>query len=183
MTEKEKMLDGKMYNPQDEELRRDRYIARRIVKQLNELHEEHELDRAEMLRELLGSSGDNIYVESNFRVDYGENIHVGKNFYANFDCTILDPAPVTIGDNCLLGPGVHIYTPLHPLNPEERASGLEYALPVTIEDDVWIGGRAVINPGVTIGHGAVVASGAVVTKNVPSRTVVAGSPAREIKKV
>lgn len=181
MTEREKMIDSALYNSQDEELVRDRYIARRMIRQFNDLHEEHEIDRAEILREILGSTGSNIYVESTFRVDYGYNIHVGNNFYANFDCTLLDPAPITIGDRCMLAPGVHIYTAAHPLDPEERAGGLEYALPVTIGDDVWIGGRAVINPGVTIGEGAVIASGAVVTKDVPARTVSAGSPAKVIK--
>lgn len=183
MTEQEKMLNQQMYNPQDEALVRDRYICRRMIRQFNDLNEEHEIDRAEILREILGATGTNLYVESNFRADYGYNIHVGDNFYANFDCIMLDAATIQIGDNCMLAPGVHIYTATHPLNPAKRAEGLESAKPVTIGNDVWIGGGAIINPGITIGDGAVIASGSVVTKDVENRTVVAGNPARPIKTV
>ncbi|SDO57252.1 sugar O-acetyltransferase [Alkalicoccus daliensis] len=183
MTEKEKMIAQQEYNPQDEELVRDRYICRRMIRQFNDMNEEHEIDRAEILREILGAAGTNIYVESNFRVDYGYNVHVGKNFYANFDCILLDAAPIHIGDNCKLAPGAHIYTATHPLNPEKRASGIETAKSVKIGNDVWIGGGAIINPGVTIGDEAVIASGSVVTKDIESRTVVAGNPARPIKNV
>lgn len=117
-------------------------------------------------RELLGSAGQDIYVESDFKCDYGCNIHVGENFYANFDVVILDCCEVHIGKNCMLAPRVCIYTATHPLDPYERNEiGLEYGKPVTIGDNVWIGGSAVINPGVTIGDNAVIASGSVVTKS------------------
>lgn len=118
-----------------------------------------------------------------FRCDYGYNIFVGENFYANFDCVILDVCEVKIGRDCMLAPGVHIYTATHPLDPFERSSGVEYGKPVTIGDHVWIGGRAIINPGVTIGNHSVVASGAVVTKDVPEGVVVGGNPARVIKHI
>ena len=106
---------------------------------------------------------------------------LGKEFYANFDCVMLDVCPIHIGDNCMLAPGVHIYTATHPLDAEERNSGVEYGKPVRIGNNVWIGGRAVINPGVTVGDNVVIASGAVVTKDVPANAVVGGNPAKIIK--
>lgn len=120
-----------------------------------------------MLKRLFGGTKENVYVEPDFRVDYGSNIYVGENFYANFDCVILDVCEVHIGDNCMMAPGVHIYTATHPLDPVERNSGLELGKPVEIGDNVWIGGRAIINPGVKLGNNVVVASGAVVTKSFP----------------
>ncbi len=137
-------------------------------------------ERQNILAELLGQS-EGAYIEPSFRCDYGYNISLGKNFYANFDCVMLDVCPVRIGDNCMLAPGVHIYTATHPLDAEERNSGVEFGKPVTIGNNVWIGGRAVINPGVTIGDNVVVASGAVVTKDVPANVVVGGNPAKIIK--
>lgn len=118
-----------------------------------------------------------------FHCDYGYNIHVGENFYANFNCVMLDVCPIRIGDNCMLAPGVHIYTATHPINPVERNSGKEFGKAVTIGDNVWIGGGAIINPGVTIGDNAVIASGSVVTKDVPANVVYGGNPAKFIKSV
>lgn len=116
-----------------------------------------------------------------FRCDYGYNIHVGENFFANYDCVILDVCQVTIGDNCMLAPRVCIYTATHPLDAPTRISGLEYGREVKIGDNVWIGGSAVIVPGVTIGNNVVIAAGAVVTKDVPDNVVVGGNPAKIIK--
>ncbi|PRO66276.1 sugar O-acetyltransferase [Alkalicoccus urumqiensis] len=181
MTEKEKMLAGMQYNPACDELSRDRFIARRMSRQLHEMNEEHTLSREELLREILGSCGESIYVENRFQVDYGYNVHAGDRFYANFDCVLLDAAPIRFGNDVMLAPGVHIYTASHPLNKHERRTGLETALPVTVGSDVWIGGGAVINPGVTIGDGAVIASGAVVTKDIPPDTLAAGVPAEVIR--
>lgn len=180
-SEKEKMINGELYLASDEQLSQDRIKARKLVRLFNQSLETENDKRIELLKELFGSTGTNISVEPNFRCDYGYNIHVGENFYANFDCTILDVCEVHIGDNCLLAPGVHIYTATHPLDPEVRNSGAEYGKPVRIGNSVWIGGRAVINPGVTIGDNVVIASGAVVTKDVPSNVVVGGNPARVIK--
>lgn len=182
-TEKEKMIQGEMYVPADPVLVQEREHARILTRKLNETVEIKYEERRLIVKELFGSTGDNIHIESSFRCDYGSNIHVGENFYANFDCVILDVCPVTIGKNCMLAPGVHIYTATHPLDPIERASGTEFGKPVIIGDNVWIGGRAVINPGVTIGHNAVIASGAVVTKDVPDNVVVGGNPAQVIKKI
>ena len=182
-TEKEKMLAGEMYNPADPVLLQERDEARRKVRIYNQTLETEGEKRTQLLKELLGSTGENIYMEPNIRFDYGYNTHVGENFFANFDCTILDVCKVKVGDNCMFGPGVHIYTATHPLNPIERNSGKEYAKPITIGNNVWIGGSAVINPGVTIGDNVVIASGAVVTKDVPDNVVVGGNPAKVIKQI
>jgi maltose O-acetyltransferase len=182
-TEKEKMLDGEMYNPADPVLLKEREEVRRMVRIYNQTLETDVEKRTALLKELLGSTEKNVYMEPNIRFDYGYNTHVGENFFANFDCTILDVCEVRIGDNCMLAPGVHIYTATHPLHPVERNSGKEYAKPVTIGSNVWIGGSAIINPGVTIGDNAVIASGAVVTKDVPNNVVVGGNPARVLKQI
>ena len=182
-TEKEKMLSGEMYNPSNPELLEDRLEARRKTRIYNTTLENEGEKRIQLLKELLGATGKELVVEPNFRCDYGYNIHVGENFYANFDCVILDVCKVEIGDNCMMAPAVHIYTATHPLDAAERNSGFEYAKPVSIGDNVWIGGNAIINPGITIGDNAVIASGAVVTKDVPANVVVGGNPARIIKEI
>ncbi|MGP1907254.1 maltose acetyltransferase domain-containing protein [Metabacillus sp. JX24] len=179
-TEKEIMLAGEMYDPQDKTLVEERIRARKLVRHFNETTET-DPERVSLLKELLGSTGEHVYIEPTFRCDYGSNIHVGENFFANFDCVILDVCEVRFGDNCMLAPGVHIYTATHPLNAKERNSGREFGKPVTFGNNVWIGGAAVINPGVTIGDNAVIASGAVVTKDVPPNTVVGGNPAKVLK--
>lgn len=180
--EKRKMIAGELYRPADEQLHSCRVKARHLVHRYNHTAPDEKAVRAELLAELLGQE-DSAYIEPPFHCDYGFNIFVGKNFYANFDCVILDVCPVHIGDNCMLAPGVHIYTATHPLDAPTRNSGVEYGKPVTIGHNVWIGGRAVINPGVTIGDNVVVGSGSVVTKDIPANSVVAGNPARIIKTV
>ncbi|GGI15174.1 maltose O-acetyltransferase [Gottfriedia solisilvae] len=183
MTEKEKMINGELYLAGDAELVKEREIARRLTREFNTTTETESRKRESILKQLFGSTGESLYIEPTFRCDYGYNIHVGQNFYANFDCVILDVCPVNIGENCFMAPGVHIYTATHPLDPIERASGVEFGKPVTIGDNVWLGGRAIINPGVTIGDNVVVASGAVVTKDVPNNVVVGGNPARVLKEI
>lgn len=182
-TEKEKMLVGEMYNPADSILLKEREEARHKVRIHNQTLETEGDKRIKLLKELLGSTGENVYMEPNIRFDYGYNTYVGENFFANFDCTILDVCEVRFGDNCMLGPNVQIYTATHPLHPTERNSGKEYAKPITFGNNVWIGGSAVINPGVTIGNNVVIAAGAVVTKNVPDNVVVGGNPAKIIKQI
>jgi len=182
-TEKEKMLAGELYLASDPELTKDRENARKLTRLFNQTIETDYDKRTELLKQLFGSTGENLYMEPTFRCDYGYNIHVGNHFYANFDCVILDVCEVRIGENCFIAPGVHIYTATHPLNPFERVSGAEFGKPVTIGNNVWIGGRAVINPGVTIGDNVVIASGAIVTKDVPSNVVVGGNPAKVIKTI
>lgn len=182
-TEKQKMLDGELYNAGDSELVKERENARRLTRLYNQTTETEYEDRTHILKELFGSTGAQFYIEPTFRCDYGYNINIGENFYANFDCVILDVCKVKIGQNCFMAPGVHIYTAAHPINPYERIAGPEFGKPVTIGDNCWIGGRSVINPGVKIGNNVVVASGAVVTKDVPDNVVVGGNPARIIKNI
>lgn len=182
-SEKQKMLDGELYEPWDPELVKDRERARYLTRIFNETTETEYEERIQTIKNLFGSTGEKVYMEPNFRCDYGYNIHVGNNFFANFDCVILDVCEVRFGENCMLAPGVHIYTATHPINPFERIKGPEYGKPVTIGNNAWIGGGAIINPGVTIGDNVVIASGAVVTKDVPSNTIVGGNPARVIREI
>ena len=182
-TEKDKMLDGELYDASDPELVDARERARDLTRQYNRTTPDEESRRRELLDDLLGSHGEPCFIEPPFRCDYGFNIHVGDGLEVNFDCVILDVCRVDIGDDCLIGPGVHIYTATHPVAPDERASGLEYGKPVSIGDTVWIGGHATINPGVTVGDDAVIASGAVVTDDVPAGVVVGGNPATVITEV
>ena len=153
-----------------------------LVKQLNSLTLAEFVQKQELVRQLLGSVGSNPFVGDNFHCDFGVNIHVGDNFHADYNCTMLDVAEIRIGHNCLIGPDVGIYTAGHRLQPEGRMLD-GYGMPITIGNDVWIGGHATILPGVTIGDGAVVAAGAVVTKDVLPRTLVGGNPARAMKMV
>lgn len=180
-TEKEKMLAGELYNASDPELSQERQQARRLVRLFNRTVETDFALRLDLLTELFGAVGEGSFIEPDFRCDYGYNIEVGTNFFANFDCVILDVCKVKIGDNCFMGPGVHIYTATHPVEALERIKGPEYGKPVTIGDNVWVGGRAVILPGITIGHNVVIGAGAVVTKDVPDNVAVGGNPAKIIK--
>lgn len=135
----------------------------------------------EILHDVLGSHGEQMQINQPFRCDYGENIFIGENFFANFNLTILDEAEVRIGDYAFIGPNVSIYTACHPLDAENRNKALEWAEPVTIGHNVWIGGSATILPGVTIGNNVVIGAGSVVTKDVPDNVAVAGNPARIIR--
>lgn len=177
------MLAGERYDPSDPDLVARRERANELTRQYNETDPGDDAARRDLLRDLFGSVGTDPHVEPPFRCDYGENIHVGDGFYANFDCVVLDVCRVDIGDDCLLGPGVHIYTATHPLDPRERRSGAEYGKPVSVGDNVWIGGQAVVNPGVTVGDDAVIASGAVVTEDVPAGVVVQGNPATVVREI
>lgn len=183
MTEYEKMISGLLYDPSDIDLIHLRKKARILVEKINSSSITEFESRLKFIKELFGSHGDSINIEPEFHCDYGCNIKVGENFFANFGCVILDVAMVTIGDNCMIAPQVGIYTATHPLNPFERNKGLELGSPITIGNNCWIGGRAVINPGVTLGDNVVVASGAVVTRSFGNNVVVAGNPARILKTI
>lgn len=181
MTEWQKMLAGELYNPTDPELVERRFVAREKMFAFNATGPRELERRAAMLKSLFGGTGEKIYIEPTFSCDYGSNIHVGEHFYANYNCVILDVAEVRIGRNAMLAPCVGIYTAAHPLDPRERTSGIEFAKPITIGDNCWIGGHAVINPGVVLGNNVVVASGAVVTRSFGDNVVIAGCPARVIR--
>lgn len=182
-SEREKMVAGELYDPEDPELRDAHRQARRLADEYNRTIIDDEERALELLNELFGSTGETPYIEPDLRCDYGFNIHVGDDFFANANCVFLDVCPIEFGDDCMLGPAVQVYTATHPIDAEERTAGREYGKPVTVGDDAWIGGNAVINPGVTIGDGVVVASGAVVTEDVPDDVVVAGNPARVVKEL
>lgn len=183
MTELEKMLAGELYDPADPHLTGLRIRARQATEFFNQTSVLEKPLRQQILKELFGTCGETINIEPSFKCDYGCNIHVGENFYANFHCVILDVAEVRIGDNCMLAPQVGIYTATHPIDPVLRNSGRELGKPVAIGHNCWIGGHAVINPGVTLGNNVVVASGAVVTKSFGDNVVLAGNPARVIKEI
>lgn len=183
MTEQEKMLAGDLYYPSDKTLTALRKQCRIQLDELNATCQSDHKKRTRLLKALFGSTGKRLYIESSFKCDYGENIYVGENFYANFNCVILDAARVTIGDNCMIAPQVGLYTATHPIAPVQRATGIEFAKPITIGDNCWIGGMAVINPGVSLGDNVVVASGSVVTKSFGDNVVIGGNPARILKHV
>ena len=185
MREYEKMVAGELYNALDSELMQMRKTARELADRINVTTAElRGLDmRLSLCAELFGQVGKNLWLQPPFHCDYGKNIFLGDNVYLNFGCTILDVARVTLGSNIFLGPNVQIYTATHPLHAGERNQGLESGEPITIQNNVWIGGSAVLCPGVTIGEGSVIGAGAVVTKDVPARVVVAGNPARMIKRI
>lgn len=179
--EKEKMLHGLYYNAQDPELVRERDYARYLLYEFNSLKPWEKEQRLSILKRLMVAKG-SLYVEPPFYCDYGYNIEVGDGFYANFGCVILDCHKVYIGDNVLLGPNVQIYTAGHPVDPKERLAGYEYARPVTIGSNVWIGGSTVICPGVSIGDNVTIGAGSVVTKDIEANVVAAGNPCRIIKR-
>ena len=182
-TEKDKMLAGKMYDPMDHQLVAERRRARDLCKALNDSRDAERELRERIIRELFGSAGDSIWIEPPFRCDYGTNIVLGNNVYFNFNCVILDPASVTIGDNVMLGPAVQIYTATHPLNASERRMGREFAQPVAIGSDVWVGGGAIILPGVHIGERSIIGAGSVVTRDIPGGVFAAGNPCRVIRNI
>ena len=183
MTEKEKMLTGKMYIASGEELTAERLHAKELLSEFNALPPSEQERRNVILKQLLGKTEAQYYIEPPFRCDYGYNITIGKNFYANYNCTILDCAKIEIGDHVLLGPNVSLFTAGHPLKADERIKGLEYAYPITIGNNVWIGGGTIINPGITIGDNSIIGSGSIVTKDIPANVIAAGNPCRIIRKL
>ena len=180
-TEKEKMLAGELYVGFDEELVAERTRARRLQKQLNIDHYGEPEQQAPILRKLLPNCRNDICIEAPFHCDYGYNIHCGEKVYMNFGCVFLDVGEIRIGNRVLFAPNVQLYTAGHPLDVTQRRADLEFGQPITIGDDCWIGGGAIILPGVTLGDRVVVGAGSVVTKNVQSDTLVAGNAARIIK--
>ena len=182
-SEKEKMLSGKPYNAFGNELESERRRAAELLYKYNRLPPGNSGEGKDILKKLLGSACEAFVLEPPFRCDYGYNIHLGENFFANYNLVILDCARVSIGKNALLGPDVGIYTAGHPIHSEPRTRDLEYSLPITIGDNVWIGRKVVINPGVSIGDNAVIGSGSVVTKDIPSNVIAMGNPCQVLREI
>ena len=183
MNQKERMLANLPDKAWLDGLAEERLENKKRIYRYNNLPPEKEKEQAELIREIIGKHGENLAIEPPFHCDYGSNIEVGENFFANYNLTILDVGRVRIGKNAQIAPNVSIYTAGHPIHPDSRNSGYEYGIDVTIGDNVWIGGSSVINPGVTIGDNVVIGSGSVVTKDLPDNVVAAGNPCRVIRAI
>lgn len=181
-SERDKMLAGELYDALDPDLVARRTHARDLCQELNASREVESDERRAILRDLFGRGGDTVWMQPPFYCDYGENIQLGERVFFNFNCVVLDVCPVMIGDYTMFGPAVQIYTPLHPLDAVARR-GKEYGKPVTIGSDVWVGGGAIVLPGVSIGDRAVIGAGSVVTRDVPAGVFAAGNPCRVIRDI
>ena len=182
-TEKEKMLAGELYDPLDAQLIEERMRARNLLKELNSTSEDNNENHSRTVSNLLPQAGEGLWIQPPFYCDYGSKIIVGEKVFFNFNCVVLDVMEVNIGSRTLFGPNVQIYTATHPTDYKERARGLEYAKSVSIGEDVWVGGSAVICPGVTIGDRTVIGAGSVVTKDIPSDVFAAGNPCKVIREL
>jgi maltose O-acetyltransferase len=182
-SEKDKMISGQLYDASDSELSKDRANARDLVFEFNNALPGDSLKLIGVLKHLLGSSGDTINIEPPFHCDYGYNIHIGNNFYANFGCVILDVNKVVIGDNVLFGPNVQVYSATHPTDPALRLTFKELGKPITIGNNVWIGGASIVCPGIKIGDNTTIGAGSVITKDIPFNVVAAGNPCKIIRPV
>ncbi len=183
MSAEEDMLSGKLYVSADKELVAARLRAKELCFEYNGLPPSETEKGREIIRRLLGKIGEGFWIEPPFYCDYGTYIEIGKNFYSNHNLVILDCSRVRIGDNVFIAPNVGLYGAGHPLDVKTRNSGLEYGKPITIGNNVWIGGSVVVNPGVTIGDNTVIGSGSVVTKDIPANVVAAGNPCRVLKNI
>ena len=183
-TEREKMLDGELYLATDKELTKMHLKARKLVQRFNFSEPNEVSQRMQIVRRLFGSIGANFTIKPPFYCDYGCHIFAGDNLYINYDCTILDCNTVHLGNNVLIAPKVQIYTASHPTDPKIRLTGKELAAPVIIGDNVWLGGGAIVCPGVTIGSNVTIGAGSVVTKDIPDSAIAAaGNPCRVIRKL
>ena len=180
-SEYQKMIAGEPYYPSDPELVQLSKESRQKQNAFN--NEENPKEGAKIIKKWFGSTGENVYINRWVVVDYGINIHIGENFYSNYNLTMLDVCPITIGKNAMIGPNCQFLTPLHPLDPIERNSGKEYGAPITIGDNFWAGGGVTVLPGVTLGNNVVAGAGAVITKSFGDNVVLAGNPARVIKEI
>ena len=184
MSEKEKMLAGEVYDANyDKELIKERENAKELCYDYNNLKPSKIEERRELLKKLLGKTKENFLIEQPFVCDYGYNIEIGENFYANHNLTILDANKVKFGDNVFIAPNCGFYTAGHPLDAETRNKGLEYAKPIEIGNNVWIGGNVIVLPGVKIGDNAVIGAGSVVNKDIPANVVAVGNPCKVIKEI
>jgi len=183
LTEREKMLAGELYSSTDAELRALMAKAQARLRRLNATPNERPEARFETLKSMLAGVGRGTQIKSPFSCDYGKHIWIGRNGFVNYGCVFLDCNFIRIGDDAQIGPGVHIYTALHPLDPEKRRKGLEAAEPVNIGDNVWLGGHCVICPGISIGDNSVIGAGSIVVRNVPPNCVAVGNPCRVIREL
>lgn len=183
MTELERMLSGKLYIAQDEELYQKSLYAKKILQEFNTAKYDDFIYRKNLIKNLFSKTGENFIILPPLHCDYGCNISIGENFFANYDCIFLDVNKITIGDNVFLAPRVSLFTAGHPIDKDVRNEQLEYGYPITIGNDVWIGGNVTVNPGVTIGDNVVIGSGSVVTKDIPSNVVAAGNPCKVIRNI
>lgn len=183
MTEREKMISGKLYNSTLDGLPEERTATKNLIWKFNQLPPTEIEEQQKLLRQIIGKVGKGFWIEQPFRCDYGSNIEIGDNFYSNYNLVILDCGKVTIGNNVMIAPNVGIYAAGHPLDAQLRNSLEEYGMPITIGNDVWIGANVVLNPGVTIGNGTVIGSGSVVTKDIPDNVLAAGNPCRVIRAI
>lgn len=181
MNQKERMLAGLPYKAWQDGLTEERRQCHMKIYDYNQARPDDREKMTWMIKDILGKTGKELWVETPFYCDYGVNIEVGENFYSNYNCTILDVARVTIGKNVMFAPNVSIYTAGHPIHPDSRNSGYEYGKPVTIGDNVWLGGNVVVVPGVTIGNNVVVGAGSVVTKDLPDNALAVGNPCRVLR--
>jgi maltose O-acetyltransferase len=181
-TEREKMLAGELYDPLDADLVAARNRARDLCQDLNATREADQDDRRRILRELFGAGGDTVWMQPPFFCDYGSNIELGTRVFFNFNCVVLDVCPVRIGNFTLFGPGVQILTPMHPFNAQRRREQ-EFGKPIEIGSDVWVGGGALILPGVRIGSRTVIGAGSVVTRDIPDDVFAAGNPCRVVRAI
>ncbi|WNI37869.1 sugar O-acetyltransferase [Chryseobacterium sp. SG20098] len=184
MTEKEKCAAGLLYNANyDKELIQERIACKDLCQEYNGLKNSDTENRYRLLKQIIGSIKENICIEPNFWCDYGYNIKAGENFYANHNLVILDCAKVEFGDNVFIGPNCSFYTAGHPLDVQQRNEGLEYAHPIKVGDNVWLGGNVVVLPGVSIGNNSVIGAGSVVTKDIPENVVAVGNPCKIVKNI
>ena len=183
MNQKERMLAGLPYKAWLDGLSEERMENKKRIYQYNLLAPDAVEEQEKLIKTILGKTGKYVHIEAPFHCDYGYNIEVGENFFANYNLTVLDVGLVRIGNNAQIAPNVSIYTAGHPVHPESRNSGYEYGIAITIGDNVWIGGNAVIMPGVTIGDNVVIGAGSIVTKDLPSNVIAAGNPCRVIREI
>lgn len=183
LTEKEKMLLSELYDANDQHLVAERIISKELCFEYNKTLPSSIAERKDLIKKLLGKTGDNFHIEQPFYCDYGYNIEVGENFYTNVNVVILDCAKVTFGKNVLIAPNCGFYTAGHPFDIEQRNSAIEYAYPITVGDNVWIGAGCSILPGVTIGDNTIIGAGSVVTKDIPANVLAVGNPCRVIREI
>ncbi len=183
MNQKKRMLSGKLYKVEGKELYEAHKKAKDLLDDFNSLRYEAWHKHKYILDELLGGYGERNMIVPPFRCDYGENIYIGNDFFANYDCIMLDVNTISIGDRVMFGPRVSLLTAAHPIDKVIRAELLEYGLAITIGDDAWLGGNVTVNPGVMIGEGSIIGSGSVVTKSIPPNVIAAGNPCKIIREI